>query len=135
MSPRIPPGLGYFLLVRPGNRTRTMRSGKLSGVSTPRVTSIVKDPKSTYSVLFEDDGKVAYAYLRDGARVVADVWIYNCGDAPETPEWKLPDARSRLPFTNPRGYVRDEPRPVVRNASDIGCRWINDVEASQLLMF
>ena len=90
--------------------------------------SIVQDPDSNYSVLFEDDGKVAYAYLRDGTRIVGEVWVYNCGDAPTTPEWRLPDARSRLPFTNPVGFVRDEPRPTVRNASDIACRWEHDAD-------
>ena len=30
-----------------------------------------------YSAVFEDDGKVAYAYLLDDGRIVADVWLYN----------------------------------------------------------
>ena len=90
--------------------------------------SFVDDADSGYSVLFEDDGKVAYAYLRDGTRIVSDVWIYNRGDAPQTPEWTLPDARSHLPFTNPAGYVRDEAPPQVREASDISCRWAHDAE-------
>src|SRR5262245_34643201 len=90
--------------------------------------SIVQDPDSAYSVVFEDDGKVAYAYLRDGTRIVSDVWIYNRGPAPETPEWTLPDARSRLPFTNPVGFVREEPRPSVKNPSDISARWVYDAE-------
>ena len=88
--------------------------------------SVVRDPDSTYSLLFEDDGKVAYAYLRDGMRIVSDVWIYNCGPAPEQPEWTLPDARLRLPFTNPAGFVREEARPVVTKASDIEAHWVRE---------
>jgi hypothetical protein len=98
--------------------------GKLTAVAKPTVISIVKDPNSTYSMLFEDDGKVAYAYLRDGTRIVSDAWVYNCGDAPETPDWTLPDARSRLPFTNPASFVRDEPRPIVDHPSDISAHWV-----------
>jgi hypothetical protein len=95
-------------------------------VSDKSLVSIVKDPDSGYWVQFEDDAKAAYAYLHDGHKIVGDVWLYNCGDAPETPEWKLPDARSRLPFTNPVGYVKDEAPPVVRKASDVSCSWVHD---------
>jgi hypothetical protein len=90
------------------------------------LVSVVNDPDSGYSVHFEDDGKAAYAYLHDGREIVGDVWLYNCGDAPELPEWKLPDARSRLPFTNPVGYVKDEPPPIVHKASDVSCNWVHD---------
>ena len=90
--------------------------------------SVVDDPNSAYSVLFEDDGKVAYAYLRDGTKVVGDVWIYNCGPAPETAEWTLPDARSRMPFANPAGYAVDELPPDIHEPSDVSCRWTHDGE-------
>jgi hypothetical protein len=29
----------------------------------------------------------AYAYLRLGGTIVSDVWLFNCVDAPEEPEW------------------------------------------------
>ena len=90
------------------------------------LVSVVDDPDSGYSVQFEDDGKAAYAYLHDGREIVGDVWLYNCGDAPEMPEWKLPDAGSRMPFTNPVGYVKDEVPPIVRMASDVSCSWVHD---------
>ena len=90
------------------------------------MVSVVQDPSSAYSVRFEDDGKVAYAYLHDGAAIVSDVWLYNCQEAPAFPEWKLPDARSRLPFTNPVGYVNENPKPAVRKASDVRCQWVHD---------
>ena len=97
-------------------------------MSKPTFMSFIKDPDSSYSVVFEDDGKVAYAYLRNGTRIVADVWVYNCGEAPAAPEWTQPDAKSRMPFANPATYVRDEPPPAVVNESDISCRWVHGSE-------
>ena len=98
----------------------------MDSVREKSLLSVVEDPDSAYSVRFEDDGKVAYAYLHNGRKIVGDVWLYNCSDAPETPEWKLPDARTRLPFTNPVGYVKDEAPPVVHKASDVSCKWVHD---------
>src|ERR687898_201513 len=59
-----------------------------------------------YSAVFEDDGKVAYAYLLDDGRIVADVWLYNRAAAPEAPEWR---DRSKAPFLNPRGFTSEVP--------------------------
>jgi len=51
-----------------------------------------------YSAIFEDDGKVAYAYRLDNGKIVADVWLYNRAVAPEAPEWR---DRSKAPFFEP----------------------------------
>jgi YD repeat-containing protein len=63
------------------------------------------DPEGDLVAVFEDDGRVAYAYLLQGQKIVADVWVYNRADAPEAPEWSDPD---KAPFLNPRAFVREE---------------------------
>jgi len=57
----------------------------------------LRDKESSYSVVFEDDGRVAYAYLFEGEKIIADVWLYNHGQAPSEPEWL---DFSKAPFKN-----------------------------------
>ncbi len=79
------------------------------------------DEGSDYSAVFEDDGKVAYAYLLKGADIVADVWLYNHGEPPDEPEWEDP---SRMPFANPEGFANPEPFKPVIDASEVGFKWV-----------
>lgn len=65
-----------------------------------------------YSLVFEDDGRVAYAYLLDPiGEIVSDVWLYNRGGTPAEPEWQRPEL---APYANPAGYcvAHDDFRPV-----------------------
>lgn len=58
---------------------------------------------SKRSLVIEDDGKVAYAYMCDeGDQIIGDVWLFNRGDAPKEPEWR---DRTKAPFANPADYV------------------------------
>lgn len=90
-------------------------------------TKVFGHPQDTrYQVVVEDNGRVGYAYLVDAAskRPLGDVWLYNRDPAGETPEWKLPDARSRMPFLNPKelcalqGPPADDVAPAVRWGAD-----------------
>jgi hypothetical protein len=54
-----------------------------------------------HTLEIEDDGRVAYAYLKDWDRIVGDVWLFNRCDAPDAEEWR---DKSKLPFANCRGY-------------------------------
>jgi hypothetical protein len=64
-----------------------------------------------FSVVVEDDEKVAYAYLLHDDAIVGDVWLYNCGPAPVEPEWR---DRQKAPFANPRAFVvKREAKPIV----------------------
>ncbi|WP_284196150.1 hypothetical protein [Chitinimonas prasina] len=57
------------------------------------------------SVVVDDDGRVAYAYLLDAnGKICGDVWLYNRCAAPVDPEWTSP---GNAPFANPMSYVRD----------------------------
>jgi hypothetical protein len=75
-----------------------------------RINDLLLDfvsPCDKYSLTFEDDGKVAYAYLKEGNKIVGDVWLYNRCETPEVTEWK---DRNNIPFANCKGYMREEGR-------------------------
>lgn len=83
------------------------------------------DPDRAFSVVFEDDGRVAYGYLLDSAQnVLADVWLYNRCEAPSSPEWDDP---SRMPFANPSEFVRrDQDFAPVADISEVDVTWDHD---------
>jgi hypothetical protein len=65
-----------------------------------------ENERSGFSVVFEDDGRVAYAYLLDrNKEIVADVWVYNSSETPREAEWS---DRQRMPFVNPADFVRND---------------------------
>jgi hypothetical protein len=84
------------------------------------ILSTAQAPSTGYSAMFEDDGKVAYAYLLRDGRIIADVWLYNRAPTPEEPEWQ---DREKAPFLNPRRYVREEAIEPAHAASDVGFEW------------
>lgn len=86
---------------------------------------------SDYSAIFEDDGKVAYAYLRKGADIVGDVWLYNHGEAPTEPEWEDP---SRMPFANPKEFTNPDLFEPVRDASEVSFEWEENQPALLILI-
>lgn len=54
-----------------------------------------------HRLVIEDDGRVAYAYLKDQGRIIGDVWLYNRCPAPGPAEWK---DKAKIPFANCRSY-------------------------------
>lgn len=94
------------------------------------VDGIFTDHKSGFSVIFDDDGRVAYAYLLDEqGSMVADVWLYNCCETPEQPEWASPD---NMPFANSLAFSRDHTSfSGVGDISDVSIHWPDsqDIEA------
>jgi hypothetical protein len=64
-------------------------------------------PCGSFTLTFEDDGRVAYAYLKQGAVVVGDVWLYNRCLAPTEPEWSDP---AKIPFANPQEFISENAR-------------------------
>jgi len=85
--------------------------------------AIVKDPKSEYAVVFEDNGRVAYAYLRQEGKIVSDVWLYNRVETPSQPDWT---DRSKMPFLNPQGFTTDDQPPLPSRPEDVTARWVQD---------
>lgn len=85
----------------------------------PLMLAWTSDPDNA-QVVFEDDGKVAYAYLLLGKSIVSDCWLYNVGEAPTLPEWPDPE---RMPYANPKRFITSEPFPEVTDAKDVSVRW------------
>ena len=87
-------------------------------------------PSKRYSLVFEDDGKVAYAYLKHAGEIVGDVWLYNRAGTPLVPEWTDIE---RAPFLNPKAYVAEGAhvtRPVTEK--DVGVLWENQLTGQWL---
>lgn len=94
----------------------------MTNSSNKTLIASISDPISGFRVMFEDDGRVAYAYLLapDG-KFVADVWLYNRGKPPLEPEWH---DRSLMPFANPADYVEEDGRFMIpTKPSDISVDW------------
>lgn len=79
-------------------------------------------PNGPMSVVIEDDGRVAYAYLLDGARIVGDVWLYNVVEAPEDEAWRT---QERPPFLNPKRFCASGVARL-HVSSPITCAWDAD---------
>ena len=92
-------------------------------------------PDSDLELIFDDDGRVAYAYLCRGQEMIADVWLYNHGVAPQNPEWK--DGPEKMPFRNSvkfTGAVTFEP---ITSQEEIEVRWprnANGVVCAELFL-
>lgn len=98
--------------------------GRKNGMT---VASMTCDGKFTnfetgYNVIFDDNGRVAYAYLlAPDERIVADVWLYNRCETPLQPEW--PD-QEKMPFANPASYSKNHGDFLpVSDISDISVEW------------
>ncbi len=73
-----------------------------------------------YSLVIQDDGRVAYAYLYEGEDLVGDVWLYNQIEPPLTSFW-LPED---MPFLNPKEYLADNAKiKSITDKSEVRCEW------------
>lgn len=85
-----------------------------------------KSHLNSYTLTFEDDGKVAYAYLKKENICVGDVWLYNRCQAPTSPEWNDPN---NIPFANPKKYIVENSR-MTKNVTmnDVLVSWEEDIQ-------
>ena len=79
------------------------------------------EPEGHRAIVVEDDARVAYAYLLLDEQIVADVWLYNVGEAPPEITWINP---SNAPFQNPRGYCSIDAGLRITERSAVGCHWV-----------
>jgi hypothetical protein len=94
-----------------------------------------RSPCDRYSLVFEDDGKVAYAYLKEAGAIVGDLWLYNRCLTPQDPGWH---DRTRIPFALSRDFVADGARltrPV--GSADVRVKWHyeGDVPVAYIYVF
>jgi hypothetical protein len=82
------------------------------------------EENDTYSLIFEDNGKVAYAYLLENEVIIGDIWLYNRHETPEEIDWK---DKKNLPFLNPAKYI-DKSKIIepVNDISEISIIWLMD---------
>jgi len=79
-----------------------------------------------YSVVIEDNGQVAYAYLLKDGNIVSDVWLYNQIKTPEISDW--PNKES-LPFLNSKEYTfNDGFIRSIQSREDFEVIWENIAE-------
>ena len=74
-------------------------------------------------LVFDDDDKAAYAYLKLGDKIIGDVWLYNVVPIPRTPEWQESDRRDKMPFANPAGFALEESFRPVTDPAEIALDW------------
>jgi hypothetical protein len=76
--------------------------------------------------IFEDNGRVGYAYILIDGEIKGDVWLYNHGAAPTLPEWENPEL---APFKNPLEFAITFSAPPSRE-TDIAIKWERQSDAS-----
>jgi hypothetical protein len=91
------------------------------------------DDVSECSIIFEDNGRVAYAYLLDSDEdIIGDVWLYNRCPAPIEPEWKNPENQ---PFANPAKYIANKDFHPVSDISEVSVSWVRDSNKLQAHLY
>lgn len=78
------------------------------------------DSNSSYSLIIEDDGRVAYAYLMNNEAMIGDVWLYNQESSPLVVNW---ENKNEMPFLNPLSFVNIN-LPPIENDNEISLNWI-----------
>jgi hypothetical protein len=80
-------------------------------------------PETGCSLVIDDDGRVAWAYLRGPDEdIIGDVWLYNRVACVEAPDWT---DEAQAPFLNPPGLARALEGPLPGPA-DLSVRWTLD---------
>lgn len=66
-------------------------------------------PCGSYKLTFDDNGKVAYAYLKEisSREIVGEVWLYNRCETQSDSEFQ---DKSNIPFANPKNYISEQGR-------------------------
>ena len=86
---------------------------------------VQSDGPEKLKAIFEDNGRVAYAYLLVNGEIAGDVWLYNHEEAPVQPEWNNPDA---APFKNPLEFAYSLDNPP-SNEADVKIKWEEQKDA------
>lgn len=89
-------------------------------------------PCGGFTLTFDDDGRVAYAYLKQGDMVVGDVWIYNRCKTPDEPEWR---DRTKIPFANCKPYVKNDGHCLPSTLNDISVKWAFEDELPKAFVY
>jgi hypothetical protein len=80
-----------------------------------------------WTVVVEDDDRVAYAYLHHQGLMVGDVWLYNRGLSPQRPPWQEP--RSEMPFLNSAQHVHENGSVRSPSPDDVSVTWADRTDS------
>jgi hypothetical protein len=72
-----------------------------------------------WSVVVEDDGRVAYAYLLRDGKIATDVWLYNHASAPDS----FDPAERGKPPRNPAKYCTIPPPEPIHDDREVEAVW------------
>jgi hypothetical protein len=72
-------------------------------MSTDFYKQIICEYNENVSVIIEDDGRVAYAYLMNSNAIIGDVWLYNQLETPMDNSWQ--DEDQQPPYLNSVEYT------------------------------
>lgn len=92
-------------------------------------------PCGEFKVTFDDNGKVAYAYLIKGQAIVGDVWLYNRCQAPDEKEWQ---DHGNLPFANRQGFMTEEgqfKKPLTVDGVTVDWQYLKDQPTAYVRLF
>lgn len=79
-----------------------------------------------YTLVVEDDGRVAYGYLLHENTIIGDVWLYNQHASPANTDWQ--DVEN-MPFLNPEKDVKEN-IPAILAINQVEVIW--SLSASEL---
>ncbi len=84
-----------------------------------------------YSIVIDDDGVVAYAYLLFGNTCIGDVWLYNQAEPPAVAEWD----KTQMPFLNPKEFITDDYTPPITNENEVDVIWVDEGDLMKVNIF
>ena len=77
-------------------------------------------PDNIHSLVFDDNGRVSYAYLLEGDNIISDVWLYNRCVPPKNPEWKN---GGDMPFANSQAYLKELEFAAPNSEAEVSVKW------------
>jgi hypothetical protein len=113
--------LPFVALVAAGGSQAEARRGSPTATSASRGATILaaRAGPRPWSVVVEDDGRVAYAYLLRDGKITTDVWLYNRAPAPEG----FDPAERGTPPRNPAEYCVVPPPEPIHDEREVEVAW------------
>ena len=100
------------------------------GNEEPYFNQFFAHQENKYSLIIEDNGKVAYAYLLENGDIISEVWLYNNGESLYD-NWDS-ISEDDLPIQNLPIFIEHFTLPI-KEDSDVNLKWI--VEDSFVRVF
>ena len=83
-----------------------------------------------YSMIIDDDDRVAYAYILKYNKIVGDIWLYNVHNTPDKDAWVN---KEELPFLNQSSHTKNLRKLSLSASDDIKISW-GDVDGKRSVL-